>query len=140
MGVSLVSERVAEKLYPSCHASTFGGSALGSAAANYVLGKIESEGFLSHVQEVGDYLKSNLTKLQEKYKMITATKGMGLIQGIQIDDAFPVGEIVQKAVDKGLLLVGAGHQVIRFVPPLIIEKDNIDEMIVILDEVLSTCQ
>ena len=140
MGVSLVSERVSKKLYPSCHASTFGGSALGSAAANYVLGKIDSEGFLAHVQDMGEYLKSSLIKLQEKHKIITATKGLGLIQGIQIDDAFPVGEIVQKAVDKGLLLVGAGHQVIRFVPPLIVEKKHIDEMIGILDEVLSSCQ
>jgi predicted acetylornithine/succinylornithine family transaminase len=140
MGVSLVSERVSKKLYPSCHASTFGGSALGSAVANYVLGKIDSEGFLAHVQDMGEYLKSSLIKLQEKHKIITATKGLGLIQGIQIDDAFPVGEIVQKAVDKGLLLVGAGHQVIRFVPPLIVEKKHIDEMIGILDEVLSSCQ
>jgi len=138
MGVSLVSERVAAKLYPSCHASTFGGTALGSAAANYVLGKIEGEGFLDHVQEMGTYLKSGLTKLKEKYKIIIETKGMGLIQGIQISDDVPAGTLVQSAIEKGLLLVGAGHQVIRFVPPLIIEKEHIDEMITILDEVLST--
>jgi predicted acetylornithine/succinylornithine family transaminase len=137
MGVSLVSERVAEKLSPSCHASTFGGSALGSAAANYVLNKIDDDNMLGHVAAMGDVLKATLEALQAKYSIIKALKGMGLIQGILIDDAVPTSEIIGKAMDAGLLLVGAGHQVIRFVPPLVVNEADIKAMGVILDKVLS---
>ena len=138
MGATIVSERVAENLTPSCHGSTFGGSALASAAANYVLGKIEDENLLSNVKEMGAYLTTKLEGLKAKYPAIKALKGMGLIQGISIDDSIPTAEIINKAMDAGLLLVGAGSQVIRFVPPLIVQKSEIDEMTTILDKVLAT--
>jgi acetylornithine/N-succinyldiaminopimelate aminotransferase len=138
MGVSLVSERVAAKLSPSCHASTFGGSALGSAAANYVLNKIDDENMLAHVNEMGDVLKATLEGLKAKYGIIKELKGMGLIQGILIDDALPTGEIVSKAIEEGLLLVGAGHQVIRLVPPLIVTAEDIEAMGKILDKVFAS--
>ncbi|MBS7525592.1 aspartate aminotransferase family protein [Fusibacter paucivorans] len=138
MGVSLVSERVASKLSPSCHASTFGGSALGSAAANYVLNKIDDENMLAHVNEMGDVLKAKLEELKGKYSIIKELKGMGLIQGILIDDALPTSEIIGKAIEEGLLLVGAGHQVIRFVPPLIVKAEDIEAMGQILDKVLAS--
>lgn len=138
IGATLVSEKVAEKLYPSCHASTFGGTALASAAANYVLGEIQKRELLAHVQEMGAYLTEQLQHLKSKYPAILDIRGKGLIQGIQIDDGLPTGKIVENAMSKGLLLVGAGHQVIRFVPPLIVQKGHVDEMIGILSEVLET--
>lgn len=136
IGATVVSEKVAQKLTPSCHASTFGGTALASAAANYVLGEIESRQLLDNVNQMGQYLQEKLLTLQSQFDVIKAVKGKGLIQGIEIVDALPTGKIVNSAIEKGLLLVGAGHQVIRFVPPLIVEKKHIDEMIGILESVL----
>lgn len=137
MGASIVSERVAANLTPSCHASTFGGSALASAAANYVLDTIDQKAMLDHVKSMGQYLSEQLSGLKEKFPVITGLKGMGLIQGIAIDPSLPTGDIISKAMTEGLLLVGAGNQVIRFVPPLTVEKKHIDEMIGILEGVLS---
>lgn len=136
IGATLVSGKVARKLTPSCHASTFGGTALASATANYVLGEIESRQLLDNVNQMGQYLQEQLTILQSKFDVIKAIKGIGLIQGIEIVEALPTSKIVNSAIEKGLLLVGAGHQVIRFVPPLIVEKKHIDEMVDILESVL----
>ncbi|MBF4695242.1 aspartate aminotransferase family protein [Fusibacter sp. Q10-2] len=136
IGATLVSEKVAQKLTPSCHASTFGGTALASAASNYVLGEIESRHLLDNVNEMGQYLQEQLLTIQSQFDVIKAVKGKGLIQGIEIDDTLPTSKIVNSAIEKGLLLVGAGHQVIRFVPPLIVEQKHIDEMIGILKSVL----
>lgn len=137
IGATIVSEKVAKKLTPSCHASTFGGTALASAAANYVLDEIENRDLLSNVNEMGQYLSVQLDGLKAKFDVIKAIKGKGLIQGIEIVDEVPTSKIVSEAMNKGLLLVGAGHQVIRFVPPLIVEKKHIDEMIEILSAVLA---
>ena len=137
IGATIVSEKVAKKLTPSCHASTFGGTALASAAANYVLDEIENRDLLANVNEMGQYLSVQLDGLKAKFDVIKAIKGKGLIQGIEIVDEVPTSKIVSEAMNKGLLLVGAGHQVIRFVPPLIVEKKHIDEMIEILSAVLA---
>ncbi|GAU78305.1 aspartate aminotransferase family protein [Fusibacter sp. 3D3] len=136
IGATLVSGKVAQKLTPSCHASTFGGTALASAAANYVLDEIESRKLLDNVNQMGRYLQEQLLILQNQFDVIKAIKGKGLIQGIEIVEALPTGKIVNGAMAKGLLLVGAGHQVIRFVPPLIVAQKHIDEMIGILKSVL----
>jgi len=132
IGASLISNRVADCLTPSCHASTFGGSALASVAANYILDAIESHDLLVHVREMGDYLAQKLNEMMSKFGVIQSVRGMGLIQGIELSDDVVIPKIINQALSKGLLLVGAGHQVIRFVPPLIIERQHIDEMIEIL--------
>ena len=89
---------------------------------------------VSHVQEVGAYLTEKLEELKADYDCVTAVKGNGLMQGIQVTR--PLSEITNAALKEGLLVIGAGADVIRFVPPLIIDKEQVDEMIEILKKVL----
>ena len=89
---------------------------------------------LENVKKQGDYLKEKLNKLKERYEIIIDVRGMGLMQGIEL--SLPVADIINQCIKSGLLLVGAGSQVIRFVPPLIVDKNEIDEAINILENVL----
>ena len=93
---------------------------------------------LKNVNQVAPYLEAGLDQLKDKYAHITDRRGMGLMQGLEFD--CPVGPIISKAMEKGLILISAGTQIIRFVPPLIIQKEHVDEMLAILDETLSEMQ
>ncbi|MGN8913662.1 aspartate aminotransferase family protein [Anaerofustis butyriciformans] len=134
IGAILVKEEKAKGFEPGNHASTFGGNALASTASKYVLNKIINENILDNVKEQGSYLKSRLEQLKEKYDFINDVRGIGLMLGMEFE--FPVSDIINKAIDKGLLLLNSGQNIIRFVPPLIILKDEIDEGITILDSIL----
>lgn len=134
IGAILVKEEKAKGFEPGNHASTFGGNALASTASKYVLNKIINENILDNVKEQGIYLKSKLEQLKEKYDFINDVRGIGLMLGMEFE--FPVSDIINKAIDKGLLLLNSGQNIIRFVPPLIISKDEIDEGITILDSIL----
>ncbi|MGO5358831.1 aspartate aminotransferase family protein [Anaerofustis sp. LCP19S3_F7] len=134
IGAILVKEEKAKGFEPGNHASTFGGNALASTASKYVLNKIINENILDNVKEQGSYLKSKLEQLKEKYDFINDVRGIGLMLGMEFE--FPVSDIINKAIDKGLLLLNSGQNIIRFVPPLIILKDEIDEGITILDNIL----
>lgn len=135
IGAILVSEDKAKGFEPGNHASTFGGNALASTASKYVINKILNEGILDNVKEQGKYLKSKLEGLKEKYPFISDVRGVGLMLGMELD--FPVSDIINKALEKGLLLLNSGTNIIRFVPPLIISKEDIDKCIEILDSILS---
>lgn len=126
----------ADVLVPGDHASTFGGNPLVTAAAQVVLTELTQKDLLAHVQEVGSYLKQELLKLKETFDVITDVRGMGLMEGIEVS-VMPK-EIINACIERGMLVVGAGANVVRFVPPLIITKAQIDECIAILKEVLST--
>ena len=95
----------------------------------------EKENLVEHVKNIGIYLNNKLNELSEKYSFIVDHRGMGLMQGLEFDR--PVGPVVNKALEQGLLLISAGSNIIRFVPPLIITEKNVDEMISILDSVLA---
>jgi acetylornithine/N-succinyldiaminopimelate aminotransferase len=128
VGAFLMTERVAEKsLAPGDHGTTYGGNPLVGAAADKVLEIMERDHILDHVNDVAPYLEKKLDELVEKYDFLTARRGMGLIQGVV--STRPVGKIVQAALDAGLVVITAGSDVIRFVPPLVIEKQHVDEMI-----------
>lgn len=122
-------------LNPGDHASTFGGNPVSCASSKIVLEKLLNNEILKNVKITGDYLKLKLLKLKEKYSIINDVRGLGLMVGIELD--ISVKEIITKAMEKGLLLIGAGEKVIRFVPPLIISKNDIDEMISVLDPIIS---
>ena len=94
----------------------------------------EKENLTAHVKEMGAYLTEKLEALKEKCDCIKAVKGTGLMQGIQITK--PLGEVTNAALKEGLLVIGAGADVLRFVPPLIIEKEHVDEMIAVLEKIL----
>lgn len=136
VGAFLMTERVAEKsLKPGDHGTTYGGNPFIGAAVSTVLDLYKELDILNHVKEIGPYLAEKLDELTEKYDFITARRGVGLMQGIVSEK--PVGTITAKALEKGLLIISAGSDVIRFVPPLIIEKEHVDEMIEKLDSVLA---
>ena len=88
------------------------------------------------MNEVAPYLEKRLDELKDKYDFIIERRGMGLMQGLVFDR--PVGEVINKALEKGLILINAGAQIIRFVPPLVITKENVDDMISILDSCLES--
>jgi predicted acetylornithine/succinylornithine family transaminase len=136
MGAMLASDEVGRAFEPGTHASTFGGNPLASAAALYVQQQIDALGLLPRCQDVGSYLGSSLLRLGERRRPRTkGARGRGLLQGLVVEgEAAP---IVARARERGLLLSVAGGNVVRFVPPLIVTKPQIDEAVAILDQVLA---
>ncbi|MDK2805834.1 acetylornithine transaminase [Thermoanaerobacterium thermosaccharolyticum] len=134
IGAVVAKENVAV-FKPGDHASTFGGNPLACAAGIAVMKEVTKEGFLDDVSEKGNYFKKKLNELKDKYKIIKDVRGKGLMIGceVDLDDA---GEIVLKAMKKGLLINCVNHNVLRFVPPLIVTKDELDTATIILDDVL----
>lgn len=135
VGAFMLTEKVAQNsLTSGDHGTTYGGNPLACAAISKVLDLFEEEKILDNVNEVGGYLASKLDEMVEKYDFIKAHRGVGLLHGLECNR--PVGEIINKALEKGLLLINAGTNVIRFIPPLVITKENVDEMIAILESCL----
>ncbi len=133
VGAFLMTEKVAQhSLVSGDHGTTYGGNPLVCAAVEKVLDLFEKDHIIEHVREVAPYLEERLQELTDKYDCILERRGVGLMQGLVFDR--PVGEIINRALEKGLLLINAGPNIIRFVPPLIITKENVDDMISILDE------
>ncbi len=137
VGAFMMTEKVSRNsLTSGDHGTTYGGNPLAAAAINVVLDLFEENNIIENVNQVGAYLTEKLEELAAKYECITERRGLGLMQGLVFDR--PVGEIITKALDKGLILINAGTNIIRFVPPLIIAKENVDEMISILESCLQS--
>lgn len=135
MGAFLMTEHVAQNsLKAGDHGTTYGGNPLAAAATNKVLDLFEENHIIEHVNVVAPYLEQKLDELVAEFPHIKARRGAGLLQGLEFD--IPVGEVIVKAMDKGLILINAGANVLRFIPPLIIEKEDVDAMISILRVVL----
>jgi predicted acetylornithine/succinylornithine family transaminase len=136
MGAMLANDEVERAFEPGTHASTFGGNPLACAAALYVQQAIDDQGLLGHCQDVGAYLGAALSRLAERRRPKTrGARGRGLLQGLVLDGE--AAGVVVKARERGLLLSVAGGSVVRFAPPLVVSKDEIDEAITILDAVLA---
>jgi len=137
VGAFVLSKKVAQaSLKPGDHGTTYGGNPFVCAAVSKVFDIYEKDMILTHVQELTPYLEKKLDELVEKHECAAARRGMGFMQGIVIAGR-PVGEIVKKALEKKLLVISAGSDVLRIVPPLVITKADIDEMAEILDECLA---
>lgn len=135
VGAFLMTEKVAEKsLAPGDHGTTYGGNPLVGAAVAKVLEIMERDDLMAHVKQVGSYLSQKLDEMVEKYDCITAHRGVGLMHGLVCTKK--VGEVSSKALEKGLILITAGSDVLRFVPPLVITEVEIDEMAEKLSSVL----
>ncbi len=135
VGAFAMTEEVAKySLEPGDHGTTYGGNPLACTAVSKTVEIFEKENLTAHVKEMGTYLTEKLEALKEKCDCIKAVKGTGLMQGIQITK--PLGEVTNAALKEGLLVIGAGADVLRFVPPLIIEKEHVDEMIAVLEKIL----
>ncbi len=132
IGAVLVTERVADVIHPGDHGTTFAGGPFVTSVANVVVNRISQPAFLQHVQETGAYFKKRLEALQNPH--IQEVRGKGLMLGIQLD--MPAGPVVAEGYKHGLLLLNAGTHVLRIVPPLIIDKGDVDIAIERLDAVL----
>lgn len=136
VGAFLLNEKVgAHSLAAGDHGTTYGGNPLVCAAVNKVLDLFETNHIIENVREVAPYLEKRLDELKEKYDFIIDRRGAGLMQGLEFDR--PVAPYINSALDKGLMLINAGQSIIRLVPPLIITKQNVDDMIAVLDTCLS---
>ena len=128
VGAFVLNQKTAERsLVPGDHGTTYGGNPLACRAVSTVFDLFESEHILEHVRETAPYLEQTLDGLVEEYDCLEARRGRGLIQGLVVKGR-PVGEVVKKCMENGLVVISAGSDVLRFVPPLVITKDDIDEM------------
>ncbi len=135
IGAFCMTEKVGQaSLVAGDHGTTYGGNPLCCAAAAKVLEIMERDNIPAKAKEAGDYLWEKLDEVMAEYDCITEHRGRGLLQGLVFDK--PVGDIIKRALDKGLILINAGTNIIRFVPALIISKSDIDEMVKILKEAI----
>lgn len=127
VGAFLAKEEVANALVPGDHGTTYGGNPLATAATNVVLDIFKEDNVLENVKTVGAYLEEKLEELVAEFDCVVERRGKGLMQGLQL--SINPKDVISKALDNGLILFSAGTNVIRFVPPLVITKENVDEMI-----------
>ena len=132
-GIMMAKKRIAESFVQGDHASTFGGNPLATSAGNVVIDELLN-GLLANINTMGKYLEMKLDELVSKYDIVLMRRGAGLMQGIEL--SIQARSIIASAIDKGLLLVGSGKNVIRFVPAYIVSSDDIDKAVEILEECL----
>ncbi|MDH4240599.1 MAG: aminotransferase class III-fold pyridoxal phosphate-dependent enzyme, partial [Phycisphaerae bacterium] len=135
IGAMMAKEEVAASLVPGKHASTFGGNALACAAAVAVIEAIEEENLLENADKMGKYTKEKLDLLKQKHSIIDHVRSVGLMIGVQLTS--PGSQIVDKCLEKGLRINCTQGTVLRFMPPMIVTKSQIDEAVDILDNVLT---
>lgn len=137
VGAFMMTEKVAaQSLTSGDHGTTYGGNPLVCAAISKVLDLFEEMKILDNVNETGKYMYEKLEEVAQKYDFVKAHRGIGFMQGLECNG--PVGDLIKKAMDKGLLLINAGTNIIRFIPPLIASKKDVDNMIAILEESLES--
>lgn len=135
VGAFFMTQKVADKsLAPGDHGTTYGGNPFVGTAVSTVFDLFEKHKILDNVHEVAPYLEQRLDELVAKYDFLTTRRGMGLMQGLVC--TLPVGQVSAKALEQGLIIITAGADVIRMVPPLVIEKKHVDEMIEKLEKAL----
>jgi acetylornithine/N-succinyldiaminopimelate aminotransferase len=135
IGTMLATDRYAAAFVPGTHGSTFGGNPLVCAAAIATVRTILEDGILNRCAEIGEYLEGELESLQHKYPFVKEVRGIGLMIGMALD--IPAGDIVKKGHERGVLLNVTHDTVLRFVPPLTISKQEINQMIAILDGIFA---
>ena len=135
IGVALLRQKVADAIQAGDHAATFGANPVACAAAVVVFGKLIEDGFVDTVREKGEYLIGRLEKLQERWpEHISGVRGRGLIAGVVTQR--PAADYLAAFRERDILVATAGADVVRFLPPLIVEKDRIDEVVDVFDEIL----
>ena len=137
VGAFVLGEKAAAaSLVPGDHGTTYGGNPFVCAAVSKVFDIFEQDNILAHVQELTPYLEEKLDALVDKYPIVAARRGKGFMQGLVIEGT-TVGSVVTKALANGLLVISAGSDVLRLVPPLVITKEHINEMIEKLEKSLA---
>lgn len=136
VGAFVASKKCSSTLVAGEHGTTYGGNPLATAAVSKVYDLFEEQKIIEHVGEIGEYLGEKLDTLTQKYDMIKEHRGIGLMHGLELKPEVSVLEVIKKALKQGLILLSAGNNTIRLVPPLIIEKHHVDEMLSILERCL----
>ena len=138
VGACLTNKKCSEAMVVGTHGSTFGGNPMAMAAANAVLDVVLENGFLSHVEEMGAVLRKGLEKITAGHPdKLREVRGRGLLMGIEISQQISNGDVVKALEAEGLLTVVAGGNVVRFIPPLVVEENHIAKAIAILDQVIA---
>ena len=135
IGAMVVKKEIADTLQPGMHASTFGGGPVICRAASAVLKSVQKEKLLANCAKMGEYLLTKLNGLKQKYAFIKEVRGIGLMVGVELNK--PGKDIVQKCLEKGLLINCTHDTVLRLMPAINIRKNEIDKAVKILEEVLS---
>ncbi|MBT7859763.1 MAG: aspartate aminotransferase family protein [Gemmatimonadetes bacterium] len=136
IGATLMRQHVADAIQPGDHAATFGANPVVANVALTVMAKLQADGFLEGLQAKGDHLRARLDKLQQRWpEQISEIRGRGLIQGAVVTDR-PPAEYLAAFRERDILVAPCGTDVVRFLPPLVIEKDQIDEVVDVFDEIL----
>ncbi|GAB6098799.1 acetylornithine transaminase [Halanaerocella petrolearia] len=132
----LAKGEVANAFEPGDHASTFGGNPLACRAAYATLEKILEPEFLTQAQKVGDYFKEELLKLNDKYQFVEEVRGKGLMLGVTLTSDVVAKDVMQQAFNKQILILTAGQNTLRFLPPLIINQEHVTKVVKNLDQIL----
>ena len=139
VGAFLMTQKVADmSLVPGDHGTTYGGNPLVGAAVSVVLDIYKEDNILAHVNEIAPYLEEKLDQMVEKYPFVKARRGLGLMQGLELAPEVGAGAVCAKALEEGLVIISASNNVLRFVPPLVIEKEHVDEMVAKLENIFNT--
>jgi acetylornithine/LysW-gamma-L-lysine aminotransferase len=134
IGITVAKEPIMSSLKLGEHSTTFSGSPLVCAAACAAIDVLVKDKLADRAAMLGGYLKAKLEELQAKYKIVKEVRGLGLMLGVEL--RHDVRNIILKTMDKGVLILDAGRNVLRFLPPLVIEKEQIDKAVAVLDEVI----
>ena len=136
VGAFVAAKKFDSVLVPGDHGTTYGGNPFACAAATKVFEIFEKDNILENVNTVAPYMFEKLNALKDKYPVIVDVRGKGLMCGIQFDESLSAGEVVLRARNNGLIVISAGNNTVRLVPPLVISKADVDKMIGILDSCL----
>jgi len=132
VGAFLLNEKTgANSLEAGDHGTTYGGNPLACAAVSKVLDLYRENNIVEHVNEVAPYLEEKLEILVKQYDFVKSRRGMGLMQGLEC--SIPVAPVINKCLENGLILISAGPNILRFLPPLVITREHVDEMFEILN-------
>ncbi|HEX2330932.1 MAG TPA: aspartate aminotransferase family protein [Candidatus Angelobacter sp.] len=138
LGALLVTEKVSQCIHPGMHGTTFGGGPLACSVALELIKVLEKQKLLKHVQKTGDYMVAKLNVLKKKHSAITAVRGLGLMIGVELESAELAKAAFQSMLEQRVILNRTDETVLRFLPPFIVKKKHVDEVIQKLDKALSS--
>lgn len=139
IGALLCTEEAARAFTPGTHGTTFGGSPFSCAVAIAVVDALRNENLLQHVRQTGEYFHQQLTQLAHRHPAIVEVRGMGLMLGVELDDAELARQAAAHMMQRHILLNRTSETVLRFLPPYIIQREHVDRTVRALDEVLTNC-
>lgn len=139
IGAMLCTEEAARGFAPGMHGTTFGGSPLSCAVAIAVIDTMRRENLLLHIRQTGEYFQNQLHALATKHPEIAEVRGMGLMLGVELEDAELAKQAAMQMMERRILLNRTSETVLRFLPPYIIEREHVDQTVCALDEVLTNC-